>query len=352
MDTSSLEQKKPLLSIAIPTYNRSRYVGELLQSLRDDLVGEDRVELLVSDNCSPDDTAAVVNGFVAQGMQIRYIRNEVNIGPDANFIQCFNLARGTYFWLIGDDDLVAPGAIPSLLQHCSVERYDMIYLSQFPIKEPVEKLESKTISHAVEISDADNYARRVHVFFTFISANIVNKDTVMRSGAHSFAELIGSNLGQLGWTFAALDSFQRGLFIHDTLLGARDNIAGGYQLFEVFGLKLKRLAESRIRSRRVQRAILTGTLGRFLPGFAIKCKRSKVPFREDVSLTSRLTPAFKGFFTYWIRLYPVLVLPPPLDVAWYVPFWAINRVSSRLVAWLDSGKRGACGSVGTLPAAS
>lgn len=337
MTASSLQQpRKPLLTIAIPTYNRSRFLRELLQSLLEGLRGESRIELIISDNFSSDDTPSVVAEFSAKRMQIRSIRNAANIGADANFVQCFEAAQGKYFWLIGDDDLVAPGAVPSILDRCQSADWDMVYLSQFAIKEPVGALDRKEIRNAVEICDASEYARRIHVFFTFISANIINKERVTAANPRAADGLIGTNLAQLGWTFAALDGFRRGLFVHDTLIGARDNIAGGYQLFDVFGPKLKSIVEKRIRCRKVQRAILNGTLRRFLPFFALRYKRLKIPFREEMSLPARLTPAFKGHAQYWICLYPIVVLPFVPAAGWYLPFRCFNWLSSRFMRWLES----------------
>jgi len=328
----------PLLTIAIPTYNRSRYLRELLDSLRDDLRGETQVELMVSDNCSSDDTPEVIERFKEQGMRIRSIRNTANIGADGNFAQCFALARGKYFWLIGDDDLVAPGAVPFILTKCQSAEWDMIYLSQFPIKEPIGTLERKQPRKVVELTDPREYARRVYVFFTFISANIVNRQKIAAAAHRATSELKGTNLGQLAWTLAALDVFERGLFVHDALVGARDNIAGGYQLFETFGPKLKAIVEKQIRDPKVRRAILNGTLRRFLPIFALLYKRSKIPFRENIAIEDRLTPAFRSYFLYWICLYPILVLPYWMALAWYFPFRCLNRFSTEMRLRLESGR--------------
>ena len=86
---------RPVLTIAIPTYNRATCLRELLSGLSDQLHNESRVELIISDNASPDETPAVVEDFVARGLKVRYIRNAENIGPDANFLQCFEQARGS-----------------------------------------------------------------------------------------------------------------------------------------------------------------------------------------------------------------------------------------------------------------
>ena len=88
-----MQPDRPLLTIAIPTYNRSACLAQLLEALAPQLMGESRVELIVSDNASPDDTSAVVAAFRDKGFALNYSRNETNIGADANFIKCFELAQ-------------------------------------------------------------------------------------------------------------------------------------------------------------------------------------------------------------------------------------------------------------------
>ncbi len=103
--------ERPLLTIAIPTYNRSRYLAELLEVLQPQLSDELRVELLIADNASTDETPALCKRLIDGGLACRYIRNAANIGADANFLLCFSEARGKYVWLLGDDDIVLPGAL-------------------------------------------------------------------------------------------------------------------------------------------------------------------------------------------------------------------------------------------------
>ena len=106
------EITKPLLTIAIPTYNRAWCLRELLPVLADQLKDEPRVELIISDNASPDETPSVVQDFVARGLPVRYIRNSQNIGPDANFLQCFEQARGKYVWISATTILSFLGGLP------------------------------------------------------------------------------------------------------------------------------------------------------------------------------------------------------------------------------------------------
>src|SRR5579872_3211144 len=122
---------KPLLTIAIPTYNRAGCLKELLSMLADQLTNEPRVELIISDNTSPDDTPAVVREFQERGLCVRYIRNTQNIGPDANFLQCFEQARGKYVWIFSDDDLILPGGVAKILGYAAAAEYDLIWVSSY-----------------------------------------------------------------------------------------------------------------------------------------------------------------------------------------------------------------------------
>lgn len=324
--TGKLRLAAPLLTIAIPTYNRASFLRELLDSLEPQLCYEPRVELIISDNCSQDQTAAVVAEFANRGLSLRIIRNTTNIGPDPNFLQCFEQARGEYFWLIGDDDIVAPGAIEIILGYLESGKYDMLYMSQFPVREAEIKPPHITNCRSVICTDARDYARRIDVFFTFISANIIRKKAALEQPPAEFTKLIGTNLVQLSWTYSALNATRCSLWLKTPMLGARVDNTGGYQLFEVFGPKLKSITCAWVRDKNVAKQIENGVLRKFLPGFSYKSKRTASPFSDKGSATSVLTPTFRGNPRYWLFVYPILVLPKLPAAGWYVIVKIVNRL--------------------------
>jgi glycosyltransferase involved in cell wall biosynthesis len=55
-----MQNERPLLTIAIPAYNRSAFPGELLSCLSDECMSDPRLELLVLDNTSTDESSAIV----------------------------------------------------------------------------------------------------------------------------------------------------------------------------------------------------------------------------------------------------------------------------------------------------
>ena len=115
------ERVRPLLSICIPTYNRRRYLEELLPEAIRQIVdlSQGTVEVLVSDNCSTDGTADYLRA--TDSTFLTWWTNKSNIGGDRNFLKCIQEARGEYVWLVGDDDLLAEQAVRRV---CEVIHHD------------------------------------------------------------------------------------------------------------------------------------------------------------------------------------------------------------------------------------
>lgn len=121
----------PLLSIGIPTYNRASRLRVMLQAILPQVAEyADKVELVVSDNASDDDTSRIVEEARSLG-PVRYSRNESNIGIIANVIKLpTELANGEFVWVLGDDDLVYPGALTRVLNQLQAHpELDLFYFN-------------------------------------------------------------------------------------------------------------------------------------------------------------------------------------------------------------------------------
>ncbi len=110
----------PRLSLCIPTYKRAALLGQALRAVLSQLTPDAaaRVEVLVLDNASPDQTPAVVAKAQADfpHVALRYVRRPQNIGPDRNFTDALTQARGEFLYLLSDDDVLLPGAVARLLE--------------------------------------------------------------------------------------------------------------------------------------------------------------------------------------------------------------------------------------------
>jgi glycosyltransferase involved in cell wall biosynthesis len=107
------------VTVAIPTFNGGQYLGQAIESalsnITDDLRG--RVQVLVSDNCSSDTTSAIAERYAALYPDIvLYTRHEKNIGFDRNVQSVFENAPGEYVYVLGDDDVLAAGALERVMR--------------------------------------------------------------------------------------------------------------------------------------------------------------------------------------------------------------------------------------------
>jgi len=102
-------QAKPLVSICVPTANRADYLRESLRSI----VAQDYepLEILISDNCSDDETGEICRKAAAEDSRIRYVRQTRPLGLYANHNFCIEQSRGELLCFFHDDDERAPGIV-------------------------------------------------------------------------------------------------------------------------------------------------------------------------------------------------------------------------------------------------
>ena len=93
---------KPILSICIPTYNRSVYLKKCIDSIVYQMSFiEGKVEVVISDNASNDDTYEIIQPYLYSYINIHYYRNDENI-RDKNFPVVISKAHGLVRKLCND----------------------------------------------------------------------------------------------------------------------------------------------------------------------------------------------------------------------------------------------------------
>jgi len=103
---------KIVLSICIPTYNRGKaLVKNLLHIISFE---SDEIEIIVSDNCSQDDTEVLVKKL--KDPRIKYFKNKKNIGFDRNLLECCKRAKGTYYFFLSDEDILDLDTLPWIIK--------------------------------------------------------------------------------------------------------------------------------------------------------------------------------------------------------------------------------------------
>jgi glycosyltransferase involved in cell wall biosynthesis len=106
-------RRNVLLTIAIPTYNRSKSLEQILIQLGKQK--DERCVILLSDDASPDDTEQLVGKYKKILPNLIYHRNNKNLGYSGNVCKLYELANSQYIWFLCDDDTVLPNAVKNII---------------------------------------------------------------------------------------------------------------------------------------------------------------------------------------------------------------------------------------------
>ena len=108
-----LETNSPKVSICVPTFNGADYLRQAIDSVLEQDYQD--FEIVIVDNCSTDQTAAVVDGLLPKaGGRIRFYQNDRNIGLAGNLNKCLEYAHGMYIKFLCVDDLLLPGCLEQM----------------------------------------------------------------------------------------------------------------------------------------------------------------------------------------------------------------------------------------------
>lgn len=110
----------PLVCVCVPAYNAE---GTIMASLRS-ILGQDyrNLKVILVDNASTDRTVAIARGLAKQDARLEIAPGKVNIGGEANFTRCIELACGDYTAIYHADDVYTP----------EIVREEAAFLDQHP----------------------------------------------------------------------------------------------------------------------------------------------------------------------------------------------------------------------------
>jgi len=313
---------RPLLTIAIPTFNRSGLLAGLLAMLEPQLLQFPQIELLISNNASEDDTSSVVAAtaerFAALNIPFEFHNHTASLGGDGNFNFCFQQARGHFFWLCGDDDFILPGSVAQVIRHLqdpqgNPTEVDIIYATSYGFQNDylAERIEDPFHRNFHTIHSAKQFAMIVNIMFTFISSIIVNKQR-FEEIPHENPSASGVSLIQLSWSLPLLLHFRKGIVLWTRPVAARNGNAHGYNIGEVFGERLAANVTRLLPNRPdLSAPILNFALRRWFPSVLIDVRSADNTTLGLDHAHIGLRRAFGNNPRYWLFTYPALKLPLP-----------------------------------------
>ena len=311
-----MEAGRKLFTVAIPTYNRAEYLRQNLTQLRSELTPElqSQVEILVSDNCSPDHTQEVVQSFLKDGMQIKYIRNAENIGWGGNFFQCFDQASAKYVLLLGDDDVLWDGALAKLVNTLQRKEVGVVTFKSYGYNEDWKGEYPGSFGKEKLISESTQYLREIGPVMTMISCCAVNMDVV---DFDQIKQLPPGNFAHVHLIVTAALNAKDNLLIDQFLVAAKRNNSSDYHFSKVFVEEIWNLYEMYADKGFHQPAIQKMKqqwLFSYYPYYWLMQRLEKNENYKDSLRDCNVT--FKGLFWYTFWNKPILTLPKPLALLW------------------------------------
>ena len=211
-----------LLSICIPTYNRSEVLENTLNSLfSNPEFNPDKIEVLVSDNCSTDNTAQVVAKFPL----VKYYCYKENV-KDLNFAIALGYANGKYIRLFNDTLSFKPEALKTMLNRIQ-ENLDngkniFFYQNMFLNK-----------NRKREVNNATKYLKEVSFLSTWIANFGLWKDDfegIVDKNRYSELQFV-----QVDWNFKTVQNKKNTIiYFGDYFDVFNPNNKGGYNFFNTF----------------------------------------------------------------------------------------------------------------------
>lgn len=136
----------PLVSVAVATYNSAAFVEETLESIFNQTYSP--IALVVSDDCSKDNTVEIVQNWLAQERvverfdSIQLVTVPENTGVSANCNRCIAAVPSDYFKFIAGDDIILPDGIQKYMAFAIQNPQARIIFSQIRVYQEHFKPES------------------------------------------------------------------------------------------------------------------------------------------------------------------------------------------------------------------
>ena len=312
---------RPMLTIAVPTFERSRSLVDTIESIRR-ACGQcvAPVEVLVVDNASGDDSREVVARSARDFLGLRYERQDSNVGGERNFFSCIEMALGSHVWVVGDDDVVEPSSVARIVRALD-EGADAVVLNysvwSSDLRTCLKPVFFKVPDDRV-FESADAVLETFGGGLGFTGAVVIDRARVVRHGHELFLRHAGVGLCFLDCVYRSLVG-ARAFYVAAPLTRNRgDNsrdLSGVVQGWSSehwnrvfvagFQLVLSGFAEYGYSRRAVRRA-RDLTVRLYVPERLRRLRRARQPYRETVMC---LLHCAYDLPSVWTHALPMLLVP-------------------------------------------
>lgn len=128
----------PQVSIITPTYNCARFIAQTIESVQAQTFTD--WEMIISDDCSTDDTLKVIEPYLNSDARIKYICNDKNSGAAITRNNALRVAQGRWIAFLDSDDLWMPAKLEQQIAFMESNGYAFSYHEYEEISEAGEPL--------------------------------------------------------------------------------------------------------------------------------------------------------------------------------------------------------------------
>ncbi len=308
---------KPILTIAIPTWNRAAYLEKNLIQLSSELknIKEGLVEILVSDNFSTDGTESSVQKIKNKhSLPLKYIKNEKNLGWGLNFFQCFNFSKGKYVLILGDDDLLYDDALGYLVEKLLNTNYGVVSIRPYGFNDDFRlEYPGRSKSREKVYKDDSKFLLDINSIMRMISSSIINKEII---NDFDTTKINPGNFAHLHLIFTALLKAKENLFLDKFLVATMRNNSSNYDFYEIFVVEYWSLLDSYIPKglkKETIKKMQNDMLFTYYPYYALKERMSN---NQEGKETIKYFKVFHNSLLFKVWLAPTLKWPKVLAVFW------------------------------------
>ena len=120
-------EQNPIVSVVIPVYNTREYLPVCLNSLKNQTIGADRMEIVLVDDGSTDGSAEYLKEFAGRNKNVKLFCLPQNTG-DAGYVRNVGIkaAAGDWLFCVDSDDWLGPEALERLVKHAEEWGSDVV----------------------------------------------------------------------------------------------------------------------------------------------------------------------------------------------------------------------------------
>ena len=135
--------KRPKISIIMPAYNASNYIGEAITSVIAQTFTS--WELIIVDDGSVDATAKIANEWVTKDQRIQYYYQENGKQGKARNLG-ISKSKGVYLAFLDADDIWMPEKLEIQLQEIKEKNVDLVFSDSYIIRDAFEAIKNKRMN--------------------------------------------------------------------------------------------------------------------------------------------------------------------------------------------------------------